>query len=67
MRDDRLLTDVLPQGQFRVLLAGDNLEGVRTEVVTLRGARLSKNRLIKVCRGGLTCAWRMFAGTTSLR
>ena len=36
MRDDRLLTDVLTQGQFRVLLAGDNLEGVRTEVVTLR-------------------------------
>ena len=61
-----VLTDVLAQGELGVLLARDDLEGVGTAVVTL-GRGVGMGRSCGRRERLLTWAWRMFAGTTSLR
>lgn len=59
-------TNVLASLKLRILLSRKNFKGVGAEVVTLHGGRVEVYMEVKSCRI-LTCACRMFAGTTSLR
>ena len=58
-------TDILASLELGVLLAGEYLERVRTEVVALKTCHESSHT--SQIKGALTCAWRMLAETTSLR